>query len=387
MPKILHVTTVPASLLFLRGQPALMRARGVEIVVATAPGEALERFAEEEGVRAHAVPMARKITPAEDLATLARLWQIIQRERPDVVHAHTPKGGLLGTLAALLAGVPVRIYHMRGLPLVGLEGARRALLTLTERVSCAAATHVVAVSHGLRRDALRFELCAPDKLRVLGHGSGQGVDVARFDPERLAPDTRSRVRAAADLPEGATVVGYVGRLVNDKGVRELAAAWRRLRAAHPDVHLVIVGAFEERDRVPADVRSTLEDDPRVHLLGFRRDLPELYAAMDVVVLPSYREGFPNVPLEAAAMRLPIVGTHVTGMDEAIDDQLTGLLVPPRDARSLEAAIERYLVDPELRARHGRAGRERVTAKFARADVLGHLSRFYREVAPSLERLG
>ena len=370
MRRLVHIATVPDSLVFLRGQAAYMRSRGIETTVITSPGPALDAFAASEGVEAFAVPMQRAITPRADAVALARLVRLLRRIRPDLVHSHTPKGGLLGTTAAFLARVPSRIYHMRGLRFAASPaGPQRQLLTAAERTSCTLATQVLCVSHSLRDVALSERLCAPAKIRAIGSGSGQGVDATgRFNPDAQPRELRAQVRAEHGVPENARVLGFVGRIVRDKGVAELVAAWRRLRLAHPNLHLLVVGPFEPEDPIdPAD-RALLEADERVHLVGFRRDTERFYAAMDLVALPTYREGFPNVPLEAAAMRLPVVATKIPGCVDAVADGRTGTLVPARDASALHDAIERYLDDLSLARAHAEAGRARVLAEFRREAI-------------------
>jgi glycosyltransferase involved in cell wall biosynthesis len=364
--RLLHLTTIPMSLTFLRGQPAYMAARGMEVQALSSPDPALLAFGEAEGVPVHGVRMLRRISPLQDLGALARVVRVLRRVRPHIVHAHTPKGGLLGMLAAWQARVPVRIYHMRGLPMATAMGKRRALLRTTERASCALAHRVFCVSHSLRDVAVAEGLCPPEKITVPGGGSGQGVDAAgRFDPARLPEGTRTAVRAGFGIPADAPVVGFIGRVVRDKGVGELAEAWGRLRADFPDARLLVVGPFEPQDPLAPAVEAALRNDPRVVLAGEDWDTPRLYAAMDVVVLPSYREGFPNVPLEAAAMELPVVATRVPGCVDAVADGETGTLVPARDGSALETALRAYLADAALRRVHGRAGRARVMRAFRR----------------------
>jgi glycosyltransferase involved in cell wall biosynthesis len=361
--RLVHVTTVPVSLNFMRGQVGYMMRRGFAISAISSPGEELALFAQREHAPVYAVPMPRRITPFRDLRAVWAVYRALRRVRPHIVHAHTPKGGLLGTTGAWLARTPVRIYHIRGLPFMTASGARRVLLRWTERVSCALADRVLCVSESVRDVAIAEGVCAADKITVLGGGSGNGVDAAhRFDPDRWAPLRLVR-RHALRVPPHAVVVGYVGRIVREKGIIELAAAWQALRTAHPDAYLVIAGDFEPQDPVPDDVALLLRRDERIRIVAWDREMPSLYSAMDMVVLPSYREGFPNVPLEAGAMRIPVVATRIPGCTDAVADGVTGTLVPPRDVDALARAIHEYVVHPQLRQAHGRAGRDRVLREF------------------------
>jgi glycosyltransferase involved in cell wall biosynthesis len=379
--RVVHITTVPESLVsYLRGQVGFLRARGVELTAISSPGVHLDAFAREHAVEVIGIEMPRRITPWLDLRALVPLVAALRRIRPTIVHAHTPKGGLLGMLAGWMAGTPIRIYHMRGLPLETATGWRRHLLRWTERTSCAVATQVLCVSASLREVALREQLCDPQKIEVLGRGSGQGVDATgTFDPARLPPGTRLATRRKYAIPDDAVVLGFFGRLVRDKGILELIEAWRVLGARYPQLHLMLAGVLEERDALPADAVAALRDDPRVHLLGFDWDTPPLYSAMDIVVLPTYREGFPNVPLEAAAMGKPVVATRVSGCVDAVVDETTGILVAARDAIALATALARYIDAPALRAAHGAAGRARVLAAFRRELVWEAIYRKYGEL--------
>lgn len=362
--RLVHATTVPMTLRFLSGQVGFMRARGIEVIAMSSSGPDLDAFCTEEGIQGHAINMPRQITPGRDLYALGRIWHRLRALRPEIVHAHTPKCGLLVTIAAWLAHIPIRVYHIHGLPMLTATGTRRILLRCAERVACRLATQVLCVSHSVLDAAVAQRLCPAGKIKVLARGTINGIDSSgRFNPDNLAPGTRCRTRAAHGIPERALVVGFVGRIVRDKGVVELVGAWRTLRERFPSLHLLVVGPLEPQDPLPAECVQVLTTDSRIHLVGLDWNTPPLYVAMDLLVLPTYREGFPTVPLEAGALGLPIVATRVPGCTDAVVHGETGLLAGPRDVASLTELIANYLTDPERRRRHGQAAQRRVRREF------------------------
>jgi glycosyltransferase involved in cell wall biosynthesis len=383
--RLVHISTSPLFLNFLRGVLPELRQRGFEPSVICSPGELLESFVQETGVPGFGVEMSRRITPLRDLLALYRLVTLLRRVRPHIVHSHTPKGGLLGTMAARMCRVPVCIYHIHGLPHLSAFGVRRLVLLWSAKVACGLAHQVLSVGESIRRIALDERLCLPEKIQVLANGGWPGIDAEhRFQPKRFTEAAWQQLRADLEIPADAVVVGFVGRIVRDKGMQELAQAWQHLREDHPHLHLLLVGEYEEQDPVPAWVEQTFAGDPRVHITGWVSDAAPYYAIMHLLVLPSYREGFPNTPLEAAAMELPVVATRIPGNVDAVEDEVTGLLVPPRDAQALEQAIRRYLDCPELRQQHGKAGRERVLRLF-RQEVIWEA--LYNEYVALLQQRG
>ncbi len=375
--RLVHVTTSPATLGFLRGQAAFLRGAGFGVQAIASPGPELRAFGDAEKVPVHAVAMARQIAPLRDLAALWRLWRLLREIRPAVVDAHTPKAGLLGMISATLARTPVRVYHLHGLRFITTSGWKRRLLRLTERISCGLAHRVLAVSPSVRDIAVEEGLCPPWKIAVLLGGTVNGVDATRrFRPQ--PESVRTAARSAQGIPHDALVVGFVGRLARDKGIVELALAWRELRA-DPRLHLLLVGPVDPTDMLPRELLADLGADPRVHMTGVVDDTPPRYAAMDVVALPTYREGFPQIALEAAAMGLPLVATAVSGCVDAVRDGVTGTLVPARDGGALAAAIRRYLRDPALRAAHGAAARRRVLAEFSQDAIQEAHAAEYRDL--------
>ncbi|MBW3571380.1 MAG: glycosyltransferase family 4 protein [Gemmatimonadetes bacterium] len=377
-PRLLVAITDPLSTVLLRGQLAHARAAGFDVTLISGPGARARQLAAEEGVGLVEVPMVRELSPLRDLVSLWRVFRVVRRLRPDLVNAGTAKAGLLVTAAAWLNGVPGRIYTMRGIRLETHRGFFRHLLWGVERLIGAMVHRVVCVSPSLRARALQLGVVAPEKTLVLAGGSSNGVQVERFGAGANGP-AAARLRGELGLQGAGPVVGFVGRLVRDKGVRELAEAWSMLREEFPDARLLLVGPEESGDPVPSAVLQALREDARVTLTGGVFDTAPYYLLMDMLVLPSYREGFPNVVLEAGASGLPVVTTTVPGCVDAVEDGITGLHVPAGDARALSAALRRYLADPGLRRRHGDAGRARVNAEFRRERIWEGLIDLYREM--------
>ncbi len=350
------------------GQIPFMKRQGFRVAGVCSPGPLVDRVRMDHGIEVHTIPISRKLTPFRDLCTVTRLYCLFRRLKPTIVHSHTPKAGLLGALAALLARVPVRVYTIHGFRFQTSTGIRRALLLWAEKTACLCAHRVIAVSPSLMEEATVTGVTKPERVTVLGAGSSNGVDCQRYSRTPAILRAAARLRRQLGIPATALLIGYVGRIVRDKGIVELSQAWSKIRASFSQAHLLLVGPVEDEDPVPSHILDGLWSDPRVHRVGERRELAQYYAALDLLVLPTYREGLPNVPLEAAAMEIPVVATRVTGCVDAIVHMDTGILVPPRDARALALAVSRVLEDATLRRQMGINGRRRVMRKFQPAVI-------------------
>ncbi len=321
--------------------------------------------------------MERGISPLSDCIALVRLWLLLRRLRPDIVEFSTPKAGFLGTIAARVCGVSARIYLLRGLRMETSTGLRRILMLRAERLAARSAEVVVCNSRSLLESALTHGVAQATKLRVLGKGSSNGVDIERFSPGS------SEVREQLGIPSTAPVVGFVGRLTIDKGVPELLEAFALLLHEKPDAYLVLVGWFDASDDALGwRLRERIESHPRIFCTGFVGNPEAYYRVMDVMVLPSRREGFPNVILEAAACGLPVIAANCTGSRDAVAHEVTGLLISPGDPIAICDAMRRILADAALRLRMSRAARTWVDENYQSSRVFGLTVAYYKSLVQS-----
>lgn len=378
--KLAYVVTASVSVSFFQGQVAYMVDSGWDVDFVSSPGPELNSM-RAEGARTWAVPMEREISPLKDIVSLWRLWQLFRRTRPALVVAGTPKAGLLGTLAARLAGVPYVVYTMHGLRLETALGWKLRLLTIAERVACRYAHRVHCVSPSLRARAIGLGLVRPDKAVVVGPGTCNGIDTEHFHASIDARQKASDLRQKLGIPDHASMIGFVGRLTRDKGIPELYQAFTACRERHPNLRLLLVGDFEAGDPIAGDTRQAIESDRGVICTGFVPDAAPFYHLMDMCVLPTYREGFPGVPLEAQAAAIPVVTTQATGAIDSVLDRQTGFIVPIGDVNALSAAIGRLLNDPSLRKRMGEAGHAWVKAVFQREFVWAAIEQAYGQQVP------
>jgi lipopolysaccharide/colanic/teichoic acid biosynthesis glycosyltransferase len=395
-PRLLNVVTSALMVGKLPGQLRYLHARGFDVTIVSPAGAGLDQMAQVDGVRTIELPMARQIAPLHDVMSLWRLTRMMRLLRPTITNVGTPKAGLLGGLAAWLTGVPCRVYTLRGLRFETTQGWKRCLLIAADWLACGFAHRVICVSHSLRENAVAAGLTARDKTVVFGAGSSNGVDVQRYAPTPDRVQRAGELRRQLGIPAAAPVVGFVGRLTCDKGIPELVEAFAKLTNRFPDLRLLLVGRFEDQDPLPPPTRRFLGSHPNVIVPGVstqeatgaadrrREDWPvgdaaPYYALMDVFVLPSHREGFPNVVLEAQAAGRPVVAAVATGVVDAVSDGETGLLYPIGDVGALADAVARLLESHDLACRLGRAGRQRVEREFSQERIWDALCREYHHL--------
>ena len=382
--KIIRISTVPISLnVFCKGLLQEL-SNDYEIVAVSSPGTDLEKVEMREKVRTFAVPMRRHISPLHDLISLWQLFWLFRREKPDMVHSITPKAGLLSMIAAKLAGVPIRLHTFTGLIWPTARGLKRKILVATDKLLCACATHLNPEGQGVAHDLQAHITHKP--LTVLGHGNVRGID---FDYYTSTPDIEraaDQYRADLGIPSDAFVFLFVGRIVRDKGIVELLEAFKKLTENYaPKSHtfssisLLLVGDEEEHlDPLPTSTQQLINTLPNVYRLPFQTDVRPFYATAQALVFPSYREGFPNVVLEAGAFALPSIVTDINGSREIITNGDNGLVIPPQNIEALTQAMQTLLHTPHLKSM-GEAAYHNVQQHFSKARVWQQLKDYYQHL--------
>lgn len=371
--KIIRAVTVSQSLGFCREVMIKMRAMGYDMVAVTSPGPELDELIDKDGFHCVAVPMERRMAPLKDVVSLWRLIRVFRRERPYMVHSMTPKAGLLCMMAAWVARVPRRVHTFTGLVWPTASGLSRRILMATDWLTCACATHVIPEGEGVMND-LRHITRKP--MHVLGYGNVRGVDMDYWSRENTDAELVERLRK-----ENVFTFVFVGRIVRDKGMNELVEAFQHVHGVCK-VRLLLVGRFEDRlDPVADETRRVMEECDDIVCVGpqYGKDLLAYYAAADCFVFPSYREGFPNVVLEAGAMGLPSIVTDINGSREIIKNGVNGIIVPSKDATALAEAMERMMTDEMMRRQMAGKAREMIASRFEQSYVRKCMMEFYDEI--------
>lgn len=374
MHKLFRLSTIDGSLNFLRGQLEFLN-REFEVVAVADDSGVLQEVAEREGVRTIAVPMRREISIAADCRSLVALYKLFRRERPHIVHSNTPKASLLSMVAAWAARVPHRIYLVTGLRFETTHGILRFILKTMERITCLCATKVIPEGDGVK-DTLRRESITRKPLQKIHHGNINGIDLEHY---ARTPEVVQRATEIRNGSEDFTFI-FIGRMVRDKGINELVAAFDRLNREIPATKLLLVGKFEdELDPVLPETKQMIENNSKIEFAGYQNDVRPFLLASDVAVLPSYREGFPNVVIQAGAMGLAQIVTDINGCNEVVVDGRNGLIIPKQNEEALYEAMRRLATERELTARMAASAREMVATRFRQEDVWGELLKMYKNL--------
>lgn len=384
--KIVRITTVPISFrLLLTNQLEFFQAHGFDVYAVSGKDD-ISGYPFSGTIPFIQIPFTRRISPFADLICLIKLIRILKQIKPHIVHTHTPKAGFLGMMAAWLCGVPIRLHTVAGLPWIDKSGVSRKIFMFIEWLTYFFSTSIYPNSVGLTGFIQSVFPSFCRKIKIIGKGSSNGIDVAYFSPDKNIYESARAIRAQYHIPDHAIVIGFVGRLVRDKGIGELLAAFKLIVQENTGVYLMLVGPEEpERDPLlPAD-RAFITSHPNIIAPGFQEDVRPWLMSMDVFVFPSYREGFPNALLQAACMSRACIATNINGNDEIIQDKFSGILVPVKDIENLKNAIRFLIQDKNLRELYGQRAREFVIAHFSRQLVWQELLNEYNTFKCILEK--
>lgn len=353
MKKLIRITTVPLSLkVLLKGQLRFMASNGFDVKGVSSEGEELREVHENEGIAVEAITMSRKITPFQDLKSLWEMWNFLRKEKPQIVHTHTPKAGIIGMLAARLAGVPHRLHTVAGLPLMEAIGTKRKILNFVEKLTYSSATRVYPNSKGLYDFILQNNFTQSNKLKIIANGSSNGIDTTFFSPDQVTELERVTLREKLNIQPDNFVFVFVGRIVSDKGINELIKAFSELQAAENNepagIKLLLVGGLEnDLDPLNPETLAEINQNKDIISVGFQQDVRSFFAIADALVFPSYREGFPNVVMQAGAMGLPSIVSDINGCNEIIIEGENGLIIPSKNVEKLKEKMLTLAKDKNL----------------------------------------
>lgn len=373
-PKLIRASTVPGSLAtFCKGFLKELSDE-YEVIALSSPGEDLKLIAECENVRTIAVDMERHISLKKDIVSLCNLIKVFCKEKPIIVHSMTPKAGLLCMVAAWLMRVPLRVHTFTGLVFPTSYGLKRRILMLTDWITCICATHIIPEGEGVKKDLLTNSITKKE-LKVLGNGNVRGVDMEHYARTKAVLDEAMRIRTT-----GIFTFIFIGRLVCDKGINELVAAAKCLYEEGFKFRVLLLGAFEEKlDPLQAETRKILFNAEYIDFVGRKKDVRPWLVASDVLVFPSYREGFPNVVLEAGAMGLPSIVTDINGSREIIQQDLNGVIIPPHNIDALYGAMKDFLKNPQKVNKMASVARKIIGERYEQSFVRQCQKNFYKKI--------
>jgi len=380
---------VPLSLkVLLKGQLRFMASNGFDVKGVSSEGEELREVHENEGIAVEAITMSRKITLFQDLKSLWEMWNFLRKEKPQIVHTHTPKAGIIGMLAARLAGVPHRLHTVAGLPLMEATGIKRKILNFVEKLTYSSATRVYPNSKGLYDFILQNNFTQSNKLKIIGNGSSNGINTTFFSPIQVTETERVTLREKLNFQPDDFVFVFVGRIVSDKGINELIKAFSELQTAENNepagIKLLLVGGVEsDLDPLNPETLVEINQNKDIISVGFQQDVRPFFAISDALAFPSYREGFPNVVMQAGAMGLPSIVSDINGCNEIIVEGENGLIIPPKNVEKLKEKMLTLAKDKNLYTKLKGNSRRMIESRYEQSVVWNALLEEYEGLLQSV----
>ncbi len=380
---ILRITTVPMSLRWLlKGQLEFI-SKHFEVIAVSSSGKDLELISK-LGIETKAIEMTRAITPVKDVIAITKMYILIKREKPFIVHTHTPKAGLVGMISAKFAGVPFKLHTVAGLPLMESTGIKRRILEFVEKVIYKFADKVYPNSYGLKEYILQHNLCKKEKLKVIGNGSSNGIDTIYFDRTDEVLEKAKKIEEENKINENDIVFCFIGRIVKDKGINELLEVFDKITEKTNNVKLLLVGPFEnDLDPISETSNAILKTNKNIIYVGFHDDVRPFLLASDIFVFPSYREGFPNVVMQAGAMGLPSIVTNINGCNEIIEDGENGLIIEPKNKTELRKAMLKLINNKILRKKMADNSRRMIVERYEQKYIWNEILKEYKKLEKTI----
>lgn len=362
--KLIRITTIPLSLdLLLSGQLNYMQSF-YDVTAVSSEDDYLKRIGVKENVETFTIEMSRKITPIHDLVAVVKLFLFLRREKPLIVHSHTPKAGILSMIAAKFAGVPIRMHTVAGLPLMETKGLKRNILEKVEKVTYSCATMVYPNSKGLHDFIIANKFTNQGKLKIIANGSSNGIDTKHFAPEQVSQSLQQILKTKLQIQRDDFVFVFVGRLVGDKGINEVVQAFKQITKNNLNVKLLLVGMYETNlDPLDESTHEEIDTNKNIVFAGFQKDIRPYLAISNAMIFASYREGFPNVVLQAGAMGLPSIVTDINGCNEIIIDEKNGIIIPVKNSEAIEKAVLKMIKEKDFFASLQSNAREMISSRY------------------------
>jgi len=381
-PKLIRVTTINRSLnKLLEGQLSYM-SQHFDVIGVSSPDYTSKILRDREKVEIVDLEMSRKISPLADLKSIWKMYRLFRQEKPNIVHSHTPKAGLVTMVAGYLARVPIRLHTIAGLPLETSTGLKRKVLILVEKLVYKLSTITYPNSHGIKEFITENNLVSNEKVRIIGYGSSNGIDLEHFKRTPELIDESEKIKNEIGVKSNEKVFLFVGRLVVDKGIEPLIIAWQKIAKKYNNIKLVLVGTYEgDLSPLPANVIKLIEESENILHLGYKMDVRPYFCLADYFVFPSYREGLPNVVLQAGALELPMIVTNINGNTDIVDEGVNGIIVEPKSSNELERAMEILLTDESivssLRSNARKIIEEKYDRQYLQKEILNEYKRLLK----------